>query len=210
MLRVAAYITAYKRPEMLNRVVSHLESFGVSCRVYEDGVTHQFRGKREFWRTWDDMLKDAKKTEAGLYLFTQDDFLDIDVKRILTVAGTLAASLYAYNLIYDGRVCKWTGIRAKKISSTCILSGFIDCNFFTNRLTLKKLGFHMNPVPDTWFVSHQSSGVGCQLSNRCKKAKIPCYSPTDSFGYHGDHPSVMHFEERRKNPLISIHHDKKP
>jgi hypothetical protein len=188
---------------MLKAVVSHLESHGVECNVYEDGVTHEFRGKRGFWRTWDDMLKHAQLNKADLYIFTPDDFLDIDIERIKELHEQFKKHLYIYNLINDGRNEQWVRMTPKPIDKQTTQISFTDCGFFASRHTLEYLGFKMGEVNPKWFDLNGSSGVGYQLTIRAKSKGIPCYKPTKSLAYHGDHPSVMHEAERLKNPLIS-------
>jgi hypothetical protein len=202
-MRVVAYITSYDRPEMLRQVQEHLESNGVECFVYEDGVTHSHRGKKGFWKTWDDMLKHAKTNEADVYIFTQDDVLNIDVEKIKEINERNSKSIYVHHIINDGREECWVRQKPKQIDEETIEIGWMDCIWFSNRITLEYLGFKVGKVQDKWFDLHSSSGVGSQLTIRARMKKIPCYKPIKSLGYHGDHESVMHPEERKKNPLIS-------
>lgn len=202
-MRIVAYITSYKRPDMLQAVVSHLEANGVECFVYEDGVTHEFRGKRGFWKTWDDMLKHAKENKADIYIFSPDDFLNIDVERIKELHEQFKKHLYIYNLINDGRRMQWIRQEPKQIDENTIQVSFTDCGFFASRFTLEYLGFKIGEVHHSWFDRNGSSGVGHQLTVRCKSKNIPCYTPVKSLAFHGDHESVMHPDERKKNPLIS-------
>jgi hypothetical protein len=202
-MRIVAYITSYNRPEMLKAVVSHLESQGVECYVYEDGVTHEFRGKQGFWKTWNEMFIHAKENKADLYIFAPDDFLNIDVEQIKQRHEQIKKHLYIYNLINDGRLMQWIRQEPKQINEDTIHVSFTDCGFFISRHTFEHLGFKMGEVSPTWFQRNGSSGVGYQLTIRAKARGIPCYTPVRSLAYHGDHESVMHPELRKKEPLIS-------
>jgi hypothetical protein len=202
-MRIVAYITSYNRPEMLKAVVSHLESQGVECYVYEDGVTHEFRGKQGFWKTWNEMFIHAKENKADLYIFAPDDFLNIDVEQIKQRHEQFKKHLYIYNLIDDGRYEQWVRYEPKAVDEHTTKIGFTDCGFFISRHTFEHLGFKVGEVNPLWFERNGSSGVGYQLTIRAKARDIQCYKPTKSLAFHGDHPSQMHPELRKKEPLIS-------
>jgi len=202
-MRIVAYITSYNRPEMLRQVQERLVSFGIYPKVYEDGVTFPFRGKRKFWQTWNDMLQDAKDNPADLYIFMPDDFLDIDIERIKKLHEQFRNRAYAYNIINDGRTEQWVRYQAKKIDKETMQIGFVDCGFFCNRSTLELLRFTVKEVQDKHFDRMSSSGVGMQLTIRMHSMNIPRYCPVKSLAMHGDHESQMHPEERKQNPLIS-------
>jgi len=192
---------------MLTKVVSDLNSYGIIPIIKDDGSTyknnlpqyfrHTHRGKEGFYITWDEILKDCKDSEAELYLFMPDDFLDIDFNKIKQIHETFNTP-YAYNIINDGRSGMWTGIMEAKTDKG-IMCGMVDCGFFCNKLALDSIGYFMEKEYDL-----TSSGVGKSLSRRFLKARVPMYKPVKSLAYHGDHESKMHKEERVINPLISL------
>ena len=76
--------------------------------------------------------------------------------------------------------------------------GFFDCGGLTNRATLE-----LFEVTKTKRNGRASSGVGMQITKKLRALNVPMYKTSPSLSYHGDHPSVMHPEIRKKQPLIS-------
>ena len=202
-MNIRAYITAYDRPEMLKQVIEHLNSFGIDPIVYEDGVTHPHRGKQGYWKTWKEILRDCTTVKADLYLFTPDDFQDLDIDRIKELHKLHKARPYVYNLVNDGRVKCWTGIEPKAINNETELIGFTDCGFFCNYEALKAIKFDFAEPSERWLKKDLSSGVGMNLTRAFNQAHVNVYRPYKSLAYHGEHESKMHPEERKNNPLIS-------
>lgn len=200
---------------MLDRVVSHLDKFGVNVTIFDDGsdfpredervIRLPRQGKRNYWKIWDKMLHHAEDNLADLYIFMPDDFQDLDIERIKELHGEFKHSEYIYNLVNDGRLKQWIAFDPKKIDDNTMQIGFTDCGFFCNRPALHTLGFYMKDPRDEWFRQgeHMSSGVGMMLSHRAYRTRIPIYLPSKSLAYHGDHDSVMHPQERKNNPLKS-------
>jgi len=195
------YITSYDRPDMLKKVASQFEN----PVIFEDGVTHPFRGKQEYWRTWDEILKDCEKNPSELYLFTPDDFLDLDIGRVLEIHERLSNRPYVCNIINDGRHQCWGGFKKQEPVNGLEQVGFCDCGFFCNREALEATKWRIKPVPpERWERDpNMSSGVGQQLTYCFMNRKIKMYKPVKSLAFHGDHESKMNPSERLKNPLIS-------
>jgi len=196
---------------MLVEVVEHLIKNGVYPIILDDGsdyeielpyaFRHKHRGKEGFYITWDEMLKECKRIETDFFLFMPDDFLEVDIDRIMELHEKYKHEPYAYNIINDGRTGYWTGIQPKQIDKDTIMSGMIDCGFFCNRKALDRIGYYMNETQH----NETASGVGRDLSTRFLDARILMYTPVKSLAIHGNHESKMHKEERLKNPLISKH-----
>lgn len=193
-----AYVFTYDRPEMLEKVLESLK--GVNTTVKNDGVDFEFRGKDKFWMTWDEVLKDCAKQKTDLFLFTPDDFLDLDVERVKELHEQFKEEPYIYNIINDGRERIWTSINPTPYDEQTEVCGFTDGGFFCNLKALIKIGFFMD---DMEWTEIESSGIGLSLTYRANRFGVPCYRPFKSLAYHGDHESKMHPEERIKNPLIS-------
>ena len=208
-MKIRSFITTYNRPELLTKVVNDLGRFGIIPVIKNDGsdyevlhpntLTHEHRGKEGFWITWDEMLKDCQD-DADLYLFMPDDFLDIDIKRILELHEQFKDTAYVYNIINDGRSGMWTGIQERQIDDSTIMCGMVDCGFFCNSTALRRLGFKVPQLEAT----STASGVGQYLSTQFLKARVLMYKPVKSLATHGIHESKMHYEERLRNPLKSI------
>lgn len=202
-MKIAAFITSYDRPEMLQNVVNHLRGQGIEPLIFLDGVT-EHRGKKGFYKTWNEILQAAEKIEADIYLFMPDDVINLDIDRIKAIHATMRKP-YAFNLTNDGRKKCWVNKACVDMGDKYSI-GFVDCGFFCGRETLDKLGYYMNQPPKGWFelAEGMSSGVGMMLSKRLYNAGVQCYKPKKSLAYHGDHESKMHKQERIKNPLISL------
>lgn len=210
-MTIRCYIFTYDREQMLRATVSHLNTFGIEPIIYDDGSDyecdlpnynrHKHRGKRLYWKTWDDVLLDAKKNKADLYIFMPEDFQDIDIERIKTIHDSIRKP-YVFNIINDGRKEQWVRFKPQELEDRYRV-GFTDCGFFCDREALDTIGWYADPINNYWFEKYGSSGVGHQLTKRFFYRNIPCYIPKKSLAYHGDHESKMHPEERKKNKLIS-------
>jgi len=207
-MKVRCFITTYDRPEMLTKAVGNLGRFGIIPTIKDDGSTyehnlpqyfrHEHRGKEGFWMTWDEMLKDCYMA-GELFIFTVDDFQNLDVKKILELHEKYKDRPYAYNILNDGREGLFTGVVPCEVNGD-IMCGFVDCGFFCNYEALAKIGFGMERTD----VKEDSSGVGRNLSMRFLRAKVLMYKPIKSLATHGTHESKMHPIERLKNPLKSL------
>lgn len=204
-MQIRLYLTTYNRPEMLHSTLVYLRSYGLEPIVYEDGVTHEFRGKQKYWMTWDEILKDCKDNPADLYIFMPEDFEDLDYYKILELHERFKANPYVYNIINDGRYQSWTRFLQKTPIDGTEEVGFCDCGFFCNREALEVTNWKVKPIdPNRWEVNpNLSSGVGEYLTRTFSNYGVKMYKPVKSLAYHGDHESMMNPEERKRNPLIS-------
>ena len=204
-MKIQAHVFTYERPQMLDQVIRNLQHPSIGVNIYSDGVDFPRRGKEKFWQTWDEALGKALKSDAELFIFSPDDFLDLDLNRLLNLHKVHKGQPYVYNIINDGRVEQWVRFTKKAPINGTEQVGFTDCGFFCNREALEAIGFYMRPVNPRRFSANpnMSSGVGQQLTIRFTKAGIKMYKPVKSLATHGDHESKMNPLERKKNPLIS-------
>lgn len=198
---------------MLERLWNELGTMQLFTSIYHDEPSPEFKtpvsftqknkGKEQFWVTWNKMLAEAKQSSSELFIFLQDDVINVDFDRILKYHNQLKGNPYAFQLINDGRVNCWNAFRPKWVSSEIQEIGFVDCLMFCNRDALHRLRWAINDVAPK--LRHQmiSSGVGYKLSKKFMHKNIKMYRPFKSLVYHGDHDSVMHYEHRKQNPLIS-------
>lgn len=194
----------YDRPTMLKQTLNHLESYGITPVVYEDGVTHPFRGKQGFWKTWDEALKACEKCDDTFFMFMPEDFLDIDIDRIKEIHEQFKSRPYVYNIINDGRHECWSRFPRKQPVNGHEEVGFCDGGFFCNREALSATKWQMKqPNPIRFKDPSISSGIGQYLTFAFTNRRVKMYKPVESLAYHGNHESKMHKEERKKNPLIS-------
>lgn len=200
---------------MLRQVVEELK--GEEFIVLDDGsdfdiesldcnyVRFEHVGKEGFWRSWNYALNLCKESNDEFFMFTPDDFTNLDLKRIKKLHNQFKSKAYIYNTINDGREQNFIHTPVFNVDDETINVGFNDCGFFCNRLALEKLNFEMKQIPASRFVQEGiSSGVGQQLTQRLYSAGVPMYKPIKSLAFHGEHESVMHKQERKLNPLKSI------
>lgn len=193
MTKCSVYIPTTGQRDSLKEILTHLRSYGLNPII----MLNDF-GKENFWMAWKYMLKMEEDNDSELIVFTVDDFEDLDFQEVLDIHEKHKHSPYAYNIINDGRNGLFNGVVPVTIDDR-IMCGFVDCGFFCNRSALDAIGYEFNEVKAT----KDSSGVGRELSKRFLKARVTMYKPVKSLAYHGDHESIMHPDERKKNPLIS-------
>lgn len=223
--RICAVVLSCDRPNMLMNTLLELNGNVDTVIVIDDCSNYDYKehanlcqyirtneryGKRNHYKMWRksfDIIRNLPKHD--LYLFIPDDFSNIQIKKIITIHSELNYSAYAHNIIFDGRTMCWnnksafTQVINKKKYQRCF---YVDCGFFCNYETLKKLQFKIDAVPIDWFTNEEiSSGVGYQLTNRMNQLNINIYLPFPNYSlaFHGAHDSKMHYNLRSKNPLIS-------
>lgn len=188
------------RKKMLDNLLNELNVYEV--HVIDSPDTF---GKENFWMRMDEAVNTCLSSSYDFFMIMPDDVSNIDLERIKHFSNT--SSRFVVNLTNDGRLKCWGGNpkRFKDITVNghkYIHVDFCDCGFITNRNTLKNVKIY--PVNKSWFDRpNKSSGVGHQLTKTFRRLLVPMYVPEKSLVYHGDHDSVMHYEERKRLPLIS-------
>jgi len=160
-------------------------------------------GKAGFWRNWNYALKLCRASEDDLFIFTQDDLLHVDYDRIQRLHEEFKHEPYALNIQYDGRLICWTKYMPTFYRDDIMRVGFVDCMFACNRAALEAINWKVDTVPHEWTKNHTSSGVGRNITHQFTNAGVQMFTTLRSIGYHGDHESKMHPEERKRVPLIS-------
>lgn len=202
------FVFSYNRKQMLESILETLD--GELVVVIDDGSDYVINhanvmrfangGKREFWKRWNTALEIARQSNCQSFMFMPDDFLYMDMQRIKLLCEQMNDAPYVYNIINDDREWSWIKYEPKQIDDETIQIGFTDCGFFCNRTVLELLDFRLRPITRGNLVS---SGVGHQLTTRLTRLGVPFFKPVKSLAYHGDHPSMMHPKERKRNPIIS-------
>lgn len=201
---------------MLERLLSEVMGRGQKVIVIDDGsdfkldyvewISMPHGGKKGFWKNWNKAFNLFNESGDDFVLFIPDDVKDIDFEKIDSYRDQLVKQRYIFNVLTDKRKRCWNRIMPVSMDETTEKIGFVDCAFFTNRYTFETLGFHMIPINRSRFRKPNiSSGVGQQLTSRVNDLNIPIYRSKTSLVYHGDHSSIMHSVERKRNPLLSIH-----
>jgi hypothetical protein len=187
-----------QRKAMLKKLLKELKSMDVT--VIDSPETF---GKQNFWMRMKQAHELCLTSQHDNYLILGDDICNIDFDRINALHDALSKMKYSINLVNDGRKTCWYGKPNPILNIKGLVhSDYCDCLFMTNRKSLSL--FSIEPVPAIWFDRpNKSSGVGYQLTNKMRKAGILMYTAIESLVYHGDHDSVMNYEERKRTPLIS-------
>lgn len=194
------FVFTYQREEMLQQVLENVEPNHLIINdgsSYRAGLNCFHTGKKGFWKKFDLAFRIAKHIKDDLFIFMPDDFLNLDMERVKEFHSKQKEP-YACNIIRDNRMKCFNGLPPIDLGDfyQCF---FVDCGFFCNHAALERIGFYMEKT----LVSSTGSGVGRQLTRRFLNAKVKMFLPKKSFAFHGDHPSVMHPHERKRNPLIS-------
>lgn len=214
-LFIMIFIFSYNRKKMLSELLSELGNRN-DIYVIDDGssfkldginwISMQHGGKEGFWKNWDKALDVFKKSNDEFALFLQDDLTDIDMVSIKKYHEMFKDKPYVFNACTDARKNCWARRKPVSISDDLEKIGFVDCIFFANRAAFEKIGYYMFPVSKEWFRKKNiSSGVGAQLTKRFTRMNIPIYRRKKSLVRHGNHDSMMHYEERKKTPIITFH-----
>lgn len=158
-------------------------------------------GKENFWQLWAFALERCEESNDEMFIFMPDDFLNLDLERVKALHERLNHLPYLVNLINDGRKKQWTFLEPEFYDSELELANWCDCGFMCNKSALEAIGFNMHPILKR---NRVSSGVGEQLTRRFNNTGVLQLRPYKSLAFHGEHESVMHKEERKINPLISL------
>lgn len=205
------FIFSYNREEMLRNVTGCVQ--GHNYFIIDDGSDfylsdlrfHQYshRGKEKWYELWNIAFELARTYD--LIVFTVDDFMDLQIDKIIELHNRLIDNPYTCNIIRDKRDYCWNQIPVRKVDDNIQQIGFVDCGFFCNREVLEMLNYKIYDIDSRRFKNKSiSSGVGEQLTARINKLGIPIYRPVQSLATHGDHPSVMNPEARRITKILSI------
>lgn len=161
------------------------------------------KGKTGFWANWDYALKICQASDDDYFTFLADDFHDVRWDILDTFK---LDKPFAYNLLNDGRkvqFIKYDGYDTDFMGYPSRRVGFVDCGYHCNRKALEILNFTMPPVDQKRFdYPEMSSGVGLYQSTQFFTNLVPMFIPQKSLVKHGSHPSMMHPELRKKQPLI--------
>ena len=184
---------------MVKRLLKDLEGYTVIC--IDDGsewtktdsielIRTPHEGKRGFWKKWVMAQQLALGIDSDYYLFLPDDVTNVNLEWLegLKRQGW-KDHLFAINVINDGRTSCWgihtTGQETININDIELNEvGFVDCGFFTNRLTFESIEIHEPPLH--WFQDKErSSGVGFGLTTSLRMIGAKMMMPTPSLCQHG-------------------------
>jgi hypothetical protein len=211
--KVAALVTATREAWPDSRIVviddatTDLPKLPEADRVLSN---RERGGKQRFWRQWQQAFGDACLNDADIYLFMPDDDADVNYSEIARLGQLLNGTGYIFGTRNDGRIREWGSHpwhRAELEDGTPVFrSYFNDCALFCDAVALDLLNYEIHPIPPSRWANNPniSSGVGQQLTNRINQLGITCYHPITSLCHHVYDVSVMHPDERKKNPLTTV------
>lgn len=165
-------------------------------------------GKKKYWKTVNKIFDAMSKVSADYYYYMADDLEIVSSffeKTIATWEKIEDDKKLALNLLNDGREICWTNFQREVVNfrgERIYKSQWLDMiMMFDNKL----LSQRVEEVPlNRWEKNpNLSSGVGAQLSVRNHNDGYSMYQVDKSLVAHGDHDSVMNYEERKLNPLLT-------
>jgi hypothetical protein len=208
-------IFAYNRPDALLELLHELKGYDITViddHSAYDPTEHMKlceyirtppRRKYGFWKQWQFAFDICRNSKHEYFLFIPDDYYDIDMAKLKRIKSTKPFMLHPTNF---GTKKMWTNIQPQPATFcgiSCLKVGFVDCTFYTNRITLELMEWTQPEVGWDWFVhKDMSSGVGWSQSHLLEKLEIPIYLPDKVLAHHGKWDSVMHPEHRKEIPLI--------
>ncbi len=236
--RPCVVITTYARPDGLARLLDDLERElppgGLDVRVYDDAtpspdpaIAERLRargwsyrraaanyGKRGWWRWWNTILDDLRRSEAQRFYVLQDDmrlcerFFERSVGLWSGIDDPRKASLYLH--VEESRAALgsrcWTAVPATPAGDV-IRTGWVDCGAFMGERTLfDAIGWCLRPVPERRWArdASLSSGVGQQLSLRAHGQRLGLYRVARSLTVCDGGPSLMNAEARRRWSMRTV------
>ncbi len=231
-LRRCVVITTYARPDGLGLLLDDLERElpvdGLDVRVYDDatpnpdpaiperlrergwayrraGVNH---GKRGWWRWWNTILEDVRRSDAQIVYGLQDDmrlcrkFFPRSDALWSGIEDPDKGALYLHverSRAELGERC-WTPVRAEPVGEV-VHTGWVDCGaFMCRRRLFEALRWRLRPIDDRRWRrhGHLSSGVGQQISVRAHQQGLGLYRVKRSLTAWDGGPSLMNAEARRQ------------
>jgi FkbM family methyltransferase len=232
-------VTAYNRPDGLARVLDDLEREGLAgsrVHVYDDASPLRDRslerrigdlgcrlhraernhGKQGWWRWWNTILGDLKKTSAEdeLVLVLQDDVrLCRDFSRRALdlfdgIDDPLKATLHLHVSAERGGLGSqcWTPVRASEFGDV-LRTGWVDMGaFLAHRRLFEALDWRLDAVPSSRWDRHDvlGSGVGEQISRRAYAAGLGMYQARESLVVHDHSSSQMNATARDRWPMRTV------
>lgn len=218
-MKIISYITSYNREESLKRIVSEHIKHNIDFIIVDDGsyfinneYWEQFNimkydryGKIKHIHKFNDIFEHFNNSNYDSIIVLPDDVYNVDFDYIKMIAEVNKNEEYIFNLLTDHRKTCWNTIQPIYLEQNIERVYFTDCIFLTNKKTISF--FNNMTLPKKWFdTENKSSGVGYTMSKIANINDIAIYRRVTSICTHSDEISVMHPEERKNNPLLSVDH----
>lgn len=211
--QLIVYIFHYNRRDFLDHQIQQANKFGIDYIILDDGsdfineytnnkiIKLNNEGKENFYKKWQWIYDHFNTTDKKFVMIIPEDFYNIDYERVINLLKTNDHKTvnWIYKMNRDHRIQCWNNREPTHFNSEFRIDYFLDCEFLTNKTTFNNIG-RIDKVNSNGV----SSGVGKWYTNRMDELGYFSYCPMNPFIYHGEHESVMHETERKKNPLISL------
>lgn len=215
---IQVYITHYNRLDLLHPLIDNVKNHNLDYLILDDNtpnfekemektdykyVSFDMNGKEHFYKKFQYIYDHFNNTDKKYIIIIPDDFKNIDFQRLINDINIKHTTNDIIKIIRDYRTNCWHSKNVEEFNDNFYKEYFIDCAFACDRVTFNLIG----RIPK--IISQMTgSGVGTWYTNRIKELDLCVLSPKNSYAYHGEHLSVMHEEERKINPLISLFEDK--
>lgn len=238
--RILVVITTFNRPEgllkLLQEISTESQEYDIEVRVYDDASSldytiptnylrdsfkcHHYvrfpknRGKRLYYRTIGDIMKDVKQCDFDYFFQIPDD--------AELIPGFFAKAIDTWKGINDpNKIClstllikerleirNWVNFRPKEVDGV-LHTQWNDMCYICERSFFEQLDWVMHGIhPNRWYLDpNKSSGVGQQITQRLHALGLNMYHVWSSLVVMKDGQSVMNEIERTKNPHTSLHRE---
>lgn len=220
-------ITTYNRPVMLNQLLTQLKNqegdFKIKIIILDDNSSEIYdlpnwvttikfypnNGKYGFWKIIDKSFKYIKNIQSKYYIYIQDDVTiceDFFNKVVTFYENIKDENKICLNFFTDSRVTRknWTDYDPHEFDDV-IKTQWVEFHFIAEKKFFKELNYFIESIPLSRWDNNKnlSSGVGQQMSVRLNNLGKGMYHTKKSLVFHGNHDSLMNYEERKINQIIS-------
>jgi len=173
-------------------------------------------GRYRYWRLINYAFKQIRNTKYDYYIMLPDDVTlcnEFFKRAINTWEAIRDNRKICLNLLLDrGRrgIANWTGFKPVKVKYggfEIYRTQWVDLCFIADKRFFKEVRYRVDSIDFSRWQGKDcellSSGVGAQVSEKLNRSGWHLYQVTDTLVFHGDHPSVMNPEERRRSRLVT-------
>jgi hypothetical protein len=155
-------------------------------------------------------FKLLKNIESNYFIYLQDDLelCDNFFEKIIDLYNNLNdENKISLEFLTDSRTARpnWSMFNPHLFDLNYIKTQWVELHFICEKKFFDVLDFTIFPISDErWKVNpNLSSGVGQQMTNRLLNLKFNMYHIKETLVYHQDHDSLMNYDERKINKLIT-------
>jgi glycosyltransferase involved in cell wall biosynthesis len=214
--KIAILVTTCDRPAFLERIIRDLQQEGdvydLSFFIVDDGVLRN--GKKNYWKTTNELWKQARSKEFDYYIQLPDDveLQDQFISKAINSWNAIEdAKKICLNLFLDGvrlgKTC-WTNFWPQVYvfnEKIYLRTQWVDMFYICEKKFFEQLSWSIHAVdPRRWINNPElSSGVGQQISIRLHTKGWHLYQVKQSMAEHISVHSIMNPGIRKKEPMRS-------